>query len=252
MDRKNDADFSFQKVSSDQKRKLVGDVFSDVAKKYDIMNDIMSFGVHRIWKSEFCNMIYNYDAKILDVAGGTGDIAFRIKEKAKTHGADPYIVVTDINPDMLDLCQKRAIDNNMLSNLEFVVSDAENLPFQSNSFDYYTISFGIRNVVNIDCVLKEAYRVLKPGGRFLCLEFSKVQNECLDSLYNFYSFNIIPTIGGCVANNKDAYRYLAESINLFPDQNKFKCMIEAQNFKKVGYKNLTFGIAAIHYGTKET
>ena len=251
-DNNKNVDFGFQKVSSKQKRHLVDRVFSDVANKYDVMNDIMSFGIHRLWKNEFCKMVYNYDSKILDVAGGTGDIALRIKKNARMVGVDPEIIITDINPDMLELCKKQAIDDNILTNLDFVVADAEKLPFATNSFDYYTISFGIRNVVNIDNVLKEAHRVLKPGGKFLCLEFSKVQNEFVDSLYNFYSFNVIPAIGGYVADNHDAYQYLAESISLFPDQHSFKQMIEAQNFVNVGYKNLTFGVAAIHYGTKQT
>jgi demethylmenaquinone methyltransferase/2-methoxy-6-polyprenyl-1,4-benzoquinol methylase len=245
-----DKDFGFKKVTSDQKRQLVDNVFGSVASKYNLMNDLMSFGVHRLWKKEFCDMIFNLDSDILDVAGGTGDIAFKIKENAKKIGKNPHITVTDINPEMLKICQQEAINRNILHNLNVVVADAEKLPFADNSFDYYTISFGIRNVINIDNVLKEAYRVLKPNGQFLCLEFSKVNNQLAAPLYQFYSFNILPKIGKYVTDNEDAYQYLVESIELFPNQERFKDMIEKHNFKAVGYKNLTLGVAAIHYGTK--
>lgn len=242
--------FGFQKVSSEQKRSLVDGVFSGVANKYDIMNDFMSFGIHRLWKDEFCRMIPNMNAKILDVAGGTGDIAFRLKNKAKIQNKNLHITVSDINADMLKVCKDRAIDQNIINDFEVVVADAEKLPFEDNSFDYYTIAFGIRNVISIENVLAEAYRVLKPTGKFLCLEFSRVENEFLKPLYNFYSFSVIPKIGKYVADNAEAYRYLAESISLFPDQEKFKTMIQKAGFSNVAYNNLTFGIAAIHYGFK--
>ena len=242
--------FGFKKVTTSTKRKLVDDVFSDVADKYDLMNDLMSFGVHRIWKDKFCRMIPNMDSTILDVAGGTGDIAFRIKQQAKKQNKNPHIVVSDINHNMLKICKDRAIDNNVLSKFDIITSDAEKLPFADNSFDYYTIAFGIRNVVSIENTLKEAYRILKPTGKFLCLEFSKVDNDCISKLYNFYSFNVLPSIGKYVANNQDAYKYLVESINLFPDQEDFKTLIQDSGFSDVNYKNLTFGIASIHYGFK--
>ena len=157
---------------------------------------------------------------------------------------------TDINQEMLEICQSRAIDRNILNNFDLVVADAEKLPFPDNSFDYYTIAFGIRNMVSIENALAEALRVLKPTGKFLCLEFSKVQNDIVKPLYDFYTFNVIPKIGNCVAGNQDAYRYLAESIRLFPDQEDFKTMIQKIGFTNVAYKNLTFGTAAIHYGFK--
>ena len=246
----NETNFGFKKVSADRKRSLVDDVFSDVASKYDLMNDLMSFGAHRFWKDEFVSNIPNLNSRILDMAGGTGDIAFKIKERAIAQGKNPEIVVSDINKDMLEICQNRAIDKNYLDNFETLVADAEDLPFEDNSFDYYTISFGIRNMLCIERTLEEAYRVLKPGGKFLCLEFSKVQNDIMRPLYDFYSFNLIPIIGSKIADNKEAYRYLAESISLFPDQEDFKRMIQETGFENVEYKNLTFGVAAIHYGYK--
>ncbi len=250
MEANNDKNFGFEKVTSKEKRSLVDGVFSDVANKYDLMNDVLSFGVHRLWKDEFCRMIPNLNSKILDVAGGTGDIAFRIKDNAKRQNYDPHITVCDINEDMLKECKDRAINRNIIKNLDIIAGDAEKLPFPDNSFDYYTIAFGIRNVINIENALSEAYRVLKPTGKFLCLEFSKVQNDFMSQLYDFYSFKIMPSIGGCVAQNKDAYKYLAESIALFPGQEDFKTMIQKAGFSDVNYKNLSFGVAAIHHGFK--
>jgi len=250
MSEKDEKDFGFEKVSSKQKRTLVDGVFSDVASKYDLMNDFMSFGVHRLWKDEFCRMIPNINSRILDMAGGTGDISFRLKDRAKKQNKEAQIVISDINHEMLQVCKARAIDRNIINNFDLVVADAEKLPFPDNSFDYYTIAFGIRNVVSIENALAEAYRVLKPTGKFLCLEFSKVKNDFIKPLYDFYSFNMIPKIGGCVACNEDAYRYLAESISLFPEQEDFKTIIQKTGFSNVAYKNLTFGVAAIHYGFK--
>lgn len=247
---KEKKDFGFNKVTPEKKRALVDEVFSDVANKYDLMNDLMSFGAHRYWKDEFCRMIPNLDSTILDMAGGTGDIAFRIMNRARELQKNPHIVVCDINHDMLKICKEKSIDNNYLENFDTVVADAENLPFPDNSFDYYTISFGIRNMLCIERTLEEAYRVLKPTGKFLCLEFSRVQNDFMRPLYDFYSFNLIPNIGGTVADNKGAYQYLAESISLFPDQDDFKTMIVNAGFTDVEYRNLTFGVAAIHCGYK--
>ena len=242
--------FGFEKVTEGQKRSLIDGVFSSVAQKYDFMNDLMSFGVHRLWKDEFCRMIPNLNSSILDVAGGTGDIAFRIKQRGKEQGKNPHIVVCDINTDMLKVCKDKAVDNNILDNFDIIACDAEKLPFPDNSFDYYTIAFGIRNMLCINRTLEEAYRVLKPTGKFLCLEFSKVQNDFMKPLYDFYSFNFIPSFGQMFAGNEPAYRYLAESISLFPDQEDFKTMIQNIGFSDVNYKNLSFGIAAIHYGYK--
>ena len=246
----NNQNFGFEKVTSKAKRTRVDNVFSDVANKYDLMNDLMSLGVHRLWKDEFCRMIPNLNSTIIDVAGGTGDIAFRLKKNGKEQNNEPHIVVCDINRDMLQVCKDRAVDSNILNKFDLIVGDAEKLPFPDNSFDYYTIAFGIRNMVCLEKVLAEAYRVLKSTGKFLCLEFSRVQNDLVRPLYELYSFNLIPAIGGCVAGNKDAYKYLVESISLFPDQEDFKTMVQEAGFSDVNYKNLTFGVAAIHYGFK--
>lgn len=243
-------DFGFTKVSGAQKRSLVDSVFSNVASKYDLMNDLMSAGIHRLWKDEFCKMIPDLNASILDVAGGTGDISFRLKKLAKKQAASLNITISDINKEMLMIGRERAIDQNILTGLNFALADAQKLPFADNSFDYYTIAFGIRNVINIDEALSEARRVLKPGGKFLCLEFSKVKNDMLKSIYDFYSFNLIPAIGEFVTDNKEAYKYLAESISLFPTQIEFKKMIQKSGFTNVGFKDLTFGVVAIHYGYK--
>ncbi|KAJ6644855.1 Ubiquinone/menaquinone biosynthesis C-methyltransferase UbiE [Pseudolycoriella hygida] len=243
-------DFGFSKVTFEQKRALVRDVFSNVASKYDIMNDLMSLGIHRWWKDEFVRQIPNLQSHILDVASGTGDIAFRIKKQAKEHNKVVSITLCDINTDMLTLAHDRAINNNILQGLSYVTSDAEKLPFPDDSFDYYTIAFGIRNIPNINNALKEAYRVLKPMGKFLCLEFSKVEKEWLKPIYEFYSFNIIPKIGKIIARNESAYQYLVESIAQFPDQDSFSIMLKDVGFDKVSYKNLTCGITAIHSAYK--
>lgn len=250
MQEEEKTNFGFEKVSYANKKNLVQDIFSSVADKYDLMNDLMSLGVHRIWKDEFVRKIPNLQSNILDVASGTGDIAFRIMKRAKMLGMLPSITLSDINQDMLQVARSRAIDNNLLQGLTYICADAEKLPFADNSFDYYTIAFGIRNVPRIEAALQEAYRVLKPMGKFLCLEFSKIEYEFLKPLYDFYSFNIIPKIGQIVTDNKAAYQYLVESINLFPQQEVFKNMILEAGFNRVEYKNLTFGAAAIHSGYK--
>jgi demethylmenaquinone methyltransferase/2-methoxy-6-polyprenyl-1,4-benzoquinol methylase len=242
--------FGFRTVSFEEKKSLVQNLFSSVATKYDLMNDVMSLGVHRLWKQHFVNKITNFNSKILDMAGGTGDISMRIIRKALMREQNVEIVICDINYDMLHLAKDRAIDLNYFNHIKFMNCDAENLPFADNSFDYYTISFGIRNVANISKALKEAYRVLKPAGRFLCLEFSKIPNEYVESVYKSYSFNIIPWIGKHITGDEEAYRYLVESIDTFPDQNNFKAQIIEAGFSQVEYSNLTSGVAAIHSGYK--
>ncbi|WP_316354338.1 bifunctional demethylmenaquinone methyltransferase/2-methoxy-6-polyprenyl-1,4-benzoquinol methylase UbiE [Candidatus Trichorickettsia mobilis] len=242
--------FGFKKTSDSIKQGLVNEIFTDVATKYDLMNDLMSFGIHRLWKDEYVKKIPNLNANILDVAGGTGDISFRIINRAKIRQQHPQIVICDINQEMLKIALARAINNNIIHGLEYVCADAEQLPFANNSFDYYTIAFGIRNVKQIQQALTEAFRVLKPGGKFLCLEFSKVKSDCLQQLYNLYSFNIIPKIGQIVTGNQAAYNYLVESINMFPDQQTFSEMISRAGFSKVHYQNLSFGVVAIHSGYK--
>jgi demethylmenaquinone methyltransferase/2-methoxy-6-polyprenyl-1,4-benzoquinol methylase len=242
--------FGYKKVDTLEKESLVKDVFSNVAERYDLMNNLMSLGIHNLWKDRLISNIPDFKGKLIDVAGGTGDIAFRFYEKAKEKNINPHITIADINPEMLRVCKDKAIDKNILSGIDFFECNAEKLPFDDNSFDYYTIAFGIRNVTNIEAVLSEARRVLKPFGKFICLEFSKINIPILEKLYKSYSFNIVPKIGKLVAANHDAYQYLVESIDLFPDQNLFKAMIESEGFKSVSYQNLSFGIASIHTAYK--
>lgn len=242
--------FGFKTVNAAVRQSLVNDIFSNIAAKYDLMNDIMSFGVHRLWKDRFCTQIDNLNSKILDCAAGSGDIAFRIINRARARSKTPRIVMCDVNQDMLNIASDQAINRNLFEYIEIVCANAEELPFDDDSFDCYVIAFGIRNVQNQNKALKEAIRVLKPGGKFLCLEFSKVQSDVLQAVYNFYSFNVIPTIGNIVTGNSNAYRYLVESINMFPDQEAFKSMICDAGFINVSYQNLSHGIAAVHSAYK--
>ena len=248
----NKTHFGFKEVDRDQKSNLVKDIFSNVAKKYDLMNDLMSAGTHRLWKNNMINYIDFFDnIKIIDVAGGTGDIAFRIAKKAQEKNLNYQIEVVDINPQMLEVGRSRAVDMNLFSHLNFVENDGENLKFADESFDVFTIAFGIRNFTNIDKGLREAHRVLKKGGKFICLEFSKVEDIFLQKIYDTYSFKIIPKIGEFILKDHDSYQYLVESIRKFPDQKSFTKLIENAGFSRVGYQNLTFGACAIHWGFKE-
>lgn len=248
----NKTHFGFKEVDRDQKSNLVKDIFSNVAKKYDLMNDLMSAGTHRLWKNNMINCIDFFDnIKIIDVAGGTGDIAFRIAKKAQEKNLNYQIEVVDINPQMLEVGRSRAVDMNLFSHLNFVENDGENLKFADESFDVFTIAFGIRNFTNIDKGLREAHRVLKKGGKFICLEFSKVEDIFLQKIYDTYSFKIIPKIGEVILKDHDSYQYLVESIRKFPDQKSFTKLIENAGFSRVGYQNLTFGACAIHWGFKE-
>ena len=250
----NFTDFGFKKVKLGEKAGLVKEVFNKVASKYDIMNDLMSGGMHRLWKDkmvEEINLKRGGEYRFLDVAGGTGDISFRIAKKCDKLNVNCKIEVADINQEMLDVGKKRAVDNNLFANLTFNCVDGEKLPHEDNQFDFYTIAFGIRNFTNIDKGLSEAYRVLKPGGKFICLEFSKVNNEILSKLYDLYSFNVIPKVGKFVSDDEESYRYLAESIKKFPPPKKFKNMIQEAGFKNTSYQLLTFGTVAIHTGVVE-
>lgn len=248
----NKTHFGFKEVDRDQKSNLVKDIFSNVAKKYDLMNDLMSAGTHRLWKNNMINCIDFFDnIKIIDVAGGTGDIAFRIAKKAQEKSLNYQIEVVDINPQMLEVGRLRAVDMNLFSHLNFVENDGENLKFADESFDVFTIAFGIRNFTNIDKGLREAHRVLKKGGKFICLEFSKVEDIFLQKIYDTYSFKIIPKIGEFILKDHDSYQYLVESIRKFPDQKSFTKLIENAGFSRAGYQNLTFGACAIHWGFKE-
>ncbi|ASX27653.1 bifunctional demethylmenaquinone methyltransferase/2-methoxy-6-polyprenyl-1,4-benzoquinol methylase [Rickettsia sp. MEAM1 (Bemisia tabaci)] len=246
----NQTNFGFKKIDIADKQPLVNNIFSNVADKYDLMNDLMSFGMHRLWKDEFIRQIPNLNSNILDVASGSGDIALKLAKKAKDRGSNISLTLSDINEEMLRQAKKKSIDLNLFQNLKFTVASAEELPFPDNSFDYYTIAFGIRNVPDINKALKEAYRVLKPMGKFVCLEFSKVKESLLQDFYKFYSFNVIPKIGQIITGNKEAYDYLVESIDLFPSQDEFRIMIKEAGFEEINYKNLSGGIVVIHSAYK--
>jgi demethylmenaquinone methyltransferase/2-methoxy-6-polyprenyl-1,4-benzoquinol methylase len=240
------ASFGYRDVPEAEKKGLVREVFSSVAKRYDLMNDLMSGGVHRIWKDIFVEWLDPRPGRAyLDVAGGTGDIAFRIADMARKRGGEADITVCDINADMLGEGVRRAKEKGERA-IEWVCGDAEKLPVPDASMDAYTIAFGIRNVTHIQAALEEARHVLKPGGRFLCLEFSRVEAPGLDALYDAYSMNVLPRIGQMVAGDAEAYRYLAESIRRFPPQNAFAKMIEKAGLSRVKVRNLTGGIAAMH------
>ncbi|KAF0431529.1 ubiquinone/menaquinone [Gigaspora margarita] len=253
-----ETNFGFKYVPESMKEKLVGQVFTNVASKYDVMNDAMSLGIHRLWKDYFIRtMAPGPGTKLLDVAGGTGDIAMGFLNYCKEIHGDTSAQVTllDINPKMLDVGRERfnKTPYNQTSQIQFEIGNAENLStISSNSFDVYTIAFGIRNCTHIDRVLSEAYRVLRPGGRFMCLEFGKVQNPIISSIYNLYSFQIIPVLGQVIAADRDSYQYLVESIQRFPSQDKFTEMIKDTGFTVIdkGWEDLTFGISAIHSGFK--
>ena len=242
------ASFGYRDVPEDQKQGLVREVFSSVARNYDLMNDLMSAGVHRLWKDAMVEWLNPQPGwRVLDVAGGTGDIARRIARAARARGGAAEITVCDINPDMLAEGVRRAKGEGAI---HWVTGDAEALPVPDCHFDAYTIAFGIRNVTHIDKALDEARRVLKPGGRFLCLEFSQVQAPGLDFLYDKFSFNVLPALGQIVAGDGEAYRYLVESIRRFPPQAKFAKMIEQAGLSRVQFRNLTGGIAALHSAWK--
>ena len=245
----NNTFFGFKSVSFQEKTNLVRDVFASVASKYDIMNDLMSGGMHRLWKKEFISQIPDFHGKLLDMASGTGDIARKYYAKAKEEGINPNIIACDASAEMLQEGRNKAVDAGILD-IKYHVTEAEKLPFEDAHFDYYTVAFGVRNFTDIPAALKEAHRVLKPGGKFLCLEFSHIQKPILEPLYDFYSMNIIPFIGKIVAQDEGSYRYLVESIRKFPTQETFKKMIENAGFNKVAYQNLTFGTVAIHTGYK--
>lgn len=227
---------------------MVLGVFDSVATRYDIMNDVMSGGIHRIWKDRFIDDINPQPGdRILDVAGGTGDIAFR--HYRKTQGkAD--ITVCDINQAMLAVGQDRALDKGIVNGIDWVTGNAETLPFPDNSFDVYTIAFGLRNVTHIDDALKEAARVLKPGGRFYCLEFSHVDNPIVKKVYDVYSDVCIPQFGRIIAQDKDSYAYLVESIRKFPRREALKNRMLQAGFSKAAHTTMTFGVVAIHSGVK--
>ncbi|WCJ42245.1 2-methoxy-6-polyprenyl-1 4-benzoquinol methylase mitochondrial [Euphorbia peplus] len=258
--------FGFKEVREEEKSQMVNNVFTNVASNYDLMNDLMSGGLHRLWKDRLVSNLSPFPGmKHLDVAGGTGDIAFRILDSVKSVRRraiqDPLndhlqeetqIYVCDINPNMLQVGRKRATERGLGEDksLIWVEGDAEALNFENDSMDGYTIAFGIRNVTHIEKVLAEAYRVLKRGGRFLCLELSHVDIPVFKELYDYYSFSIIPAVGELVVGDRESYKYLVESVRRFPNQDKFAAMIAEAGFQKVEYENLVGGVVAIHSGLK--
>jgi len=239
--------FGFQTVDEEAKAGMVHGVFTNVASRYDVMNDVMSMGIHRIWKDALMDWLAPRNGQhLLDVAGGTGDVAFRFLKRAP--GAQATVL--DMTESMLIEGQKRAEAAQMADKLDWVVSDAMALPFDANTFDVYTISFGIRNVTRIPVALAEAFRVLKPGGRLMVLEFSQLPNPAMQKAYDLYSFNVIPRMGQAIAGDRESYQYLVESIRNFPDQDTFATMIRDAGFDQVKYRNLSMGIAALHSGWK--
>ncbi len=241
--------FGFREVPEDQRQSLVNEVFSAVAERYDLMNDLMSGGLHRLWKADFITMLNPPSGatpfKLLDVAGGTGDVALRFMARG---GSGCTATLCDISAEMLEVGRRKVAAANLSDRIGIVQGNAEALPFADKAFDAYTIAFGIRNVTHIDRALAEAWRVLKPGGRFLCLEFSHVDVPLLDTLYDFHSFNVIPQLGKLAAGAAEPYTYLVESIRRFPSQEAFAGLIRAAGFERVSYRNLTGGVAAIHSG----
>ena len=239
--------FGFQTVEEDQKAGMVHGVFTNVASKYDVMNDVMSVGIHRVWKDAMMDWLAPRPGqRLLDVAGGTGDIAFRFIKRAGHAEA----TVLDMTESMLIEGRQRAEAGALANQLDWIVGDAMALPFEDNQFDVYTISFGIRNVTRIPDALTEAYRVLKPGGRLMVLEFSQMPNDMMQKAYDLYSFNVIPRMGKLIANDSESYQYLVESIRNFPEQEVFAEMIRTSGFEQVKYRNLSMGIAALHSGWK--
>jgi demethylmenaquinone methyltransferase/2-methoxy-6-polyprenyl-1,4-benzoquinol methylase len=249
-----DFDFGFRRVAADEKSRLVRGVFDSVAGRYDLMNDIMSVGVHRLWKAAMIDELAPLAGlRLVDVAGGTGDIARRVlarlADPAGTVPADqPPITVCDVTREMIAAGRDRALDRGVVDGLQWVCGDAEALPIPDMSMDAYTIAFGLRNVTRIEAALAEAHRVLKPGGRFLCLEFSRVTWPLLDALYERYSFAVLPAIGRAVVGDADSYRYLAESIRRFPPQEDLARAMEAAGLERATWRDLSGGIAALHSG----
>jgi demethylmenaquinone methyltransferase / 2-methoxy-6-polyprenyl-1,4-benzoquinol methylase len=241
--------FGFRTVPEEARQGLVNEVFSSVAGRYDLMNDLMSGGLHRLWKDDLIGMLAPPKSErafhLLDVAGGTGDVTLKA---LRAGGPGTRVTLLDINPEMVEVGRRRVADAGLSERVTFTIANAEALPFPDKTFDAYTVAFGIRNVTHIDRALAEAYRVLKTGGRFLALEFSACEVPLLDRLYDFHSFEVIPRLGQLAAGDAGSYRYLVESIRRFPRQEPFARMIRAAGFSRVSFRNLTGGIAAIHSG----
>ena len=248
QDKNKTTHFGYRDVPVKEKAGLVREVFDSVAGSYDLMNDLMSLGVHRAWKQDFAfrSGVMAGDS-VLDLAGGTGDIAALMSKRVGTNGR---VLLTDINESMLDVGRRRLEDRGIVSNVEFALVNAESLPFKDGEFDAVTIAFGLRNVTDKDAALREMYRVLKPGGRAMILEFSAVEAEPLKKIYDTWSFGVLPVLGKFIANDEASYRYLAESIRKHPPQEELAEMMRQAGFGEVGFRNLTGGIVAIHNGTR--
>ena len=245
--KENTTHFGFETILEKDKSEKVQGVFSSVASKYDVMNDVMSLGIHRVWKDAMMDWLAPIRGQaLLDVAGGTGDISFRLLKRASGANA----TVLDLTESMLAEGRKRAENVGISGQLEWVVGDAMALPFEDDSFDVYTISFGIRNVTDPQKALSEAYRVLKPGGRIMVLEFSHIPNDLLQWFYDKYSFNVIPRLGQIIASDRSSYQYLVESIRKFPKQESFMKLVNAAGFENTKFRNLTMGVACLHSGWK--
>ncbi len=244
------ASFGYRDVPAADKAGMVARVFESAAPRYDLMNDLMSGGVHRLWKNTLVDVLNPRPGeRFLDVAGGTGDIAFRIARRQMEKGTDrPDVTICDINPAMLEVGRDRAVDRGLLRGLIWTTGDAEDLPFGDRTFDGYTIAFGLRNVTDIDKALHEAWRVLKPGGRFYCLEFSKVTSAPVARVYDAYSERALPFFGRVVARDAESYRYLHESIRRFPPQRELADRMRRAGFDKVAWRNMTLGVVALHSG----
>ncbi len=248
MTNENTTHFGFKQVAREEKVQMVRGVFDSVAGKYDIMNDLMSFGIHRIWKRiavQLSNV--RYGESVLDLAGGTGDLTMLFEKRVGKKG---QVVLADINAEMLRNGRDRLIDHGIIGNIRFAQVNAECLPFEDNSFDCVCIGFGLRNVTDKDAALRSMYRVLKPGGRVIVLEFSHPTDKLTEKVYDFYSFNLMPKIGKFVAKDEDSYRYLAESIRMHPKQEDLKKMMENAGLERCEYFNLSQGIVAVHRGYK--
>lgn len=240
--------FGFSEIETDKKAGKVAEVFHSVAGKYDLMNDLMSLGIHRLWKRYTIEIAApRAGHRVLDIAGGTGDLALQF---SRLVGSEGEVILSDINDSMLSLGRDRLTDKGCATNTAYVQADAQHLPFPDNYFDIVTIGFGLRNVTDKALALASMHRILKPGGKLLVLEFSKPTNDVVSNVYDLYSFNVLPTLGKLIANDSDSYQYLAESIRMHPDQETLKNMLDEAGFVDTGYHNITAGIVALHYAVK--
>lgn len=248
MNKTKTTHFGYEEVSEDTKKQRVSQVFDSVAGRYDVMNDVMSFGIHRLWKwltIQHCHI--KAGQTVLDVAAGTGDLSARL---ARQVGPAGQVIATDINASMLGQGRHRLINQGIIGNISYIQADAETLPFHDNTFDCITIAFGLRNVTHKEVALSTFHRILKPGGRLMILEFSKTRVPVLSEIYDFYSFNVLPRLGKIITNDSDSYRYLAESIRMHPDQQTLRTMMEEAGFENCDYHNFSTGIVALHHGYK--